>query len=229
MKKLEDKETNLIWIEEELDKNNTPFNNENLKQYLDTINEWGNHPKVQKFLGKHIPLGDRFFNLCFDDKNYHLYFIFEENKFVSSIIISQTKNLLNESQLRELLTNEKLENSTHNITEEKFLTNDEITKLLDNKDSTNLYLVYNVVDPEFHNKGIGTRILKSIKNNLYFFANTNEANLQAIINTQNIGCVKMVCKQEFRRINPAKTFNNNLSVFYCHSVSKNNFNEIEKI
>ena len=224
---LKDKERELVWYTFNHDDDyKFAYYQRRFRRYLDIVDTWGENPKVQKFLGSGKPLGHYMKGLCESIPDYKLYFATNLEGELVSALVTSTNDML---KLTLNLENHLLFGKDEKTDTEEFITKSQIRELLDTKDDNNIYLAFNVVAPEYQGHGIGTRILSSVKNNLEYFAGCKEANLQMTVDHDNIASHKVVYKNGFRRLNPAKS-TTEFSIYYLHAKSdineqNNNQNE----
>lgn len=217
MRVLQDKERDLIWYnfnpEQDL---KFAYIMRKLDNFLNTVDKWGEHPSVQKFLGSGKPLGHFMKGLCESIPDYELHFgTNSEGRLVTALVTSINDVLKLSFDLEKHLFNGNDEKSNN----EEFITKEHIRKILSHKDENNLYLAYNVVDPDCHGQGIGTRVLQSVKNNLEYFAGCKTSNLQMNIDNENTASIKVVIKNGFQRLKPSTHPITNSSMFYCHTTN----------
>lgn len=221
MKVLQDKERELIWYTfNHKDDYKFASHLRRLDSYLKEVDKWGEYDSVKAFMGSGKPLGHHLYNYSDNTLDTHMYFGTNlQGQLMTVLVASRNDFLKNSNALLEYLK----EGFDDRCETEEYITKKQITTLFKNDDYNNLFLSYNVVNPKHHNEGIGTRVLQSVKNNLEFFAGENCNNLQMIVDKSNLASHRVVYKNGFRRLNPAKNKDTDFSIYYFSP--RENFNE----
>ena len=183
MRKLDDKETGLLWlIPEEIDKSGFSINNrawdnpiyipedkKMIKEFVKELNQYHSDSITRFVTGNCENLGDFILWSAFDER--YPCFCFDSGKLVATAVISPNNTLSKKTQIRSYIEYCKKHScfTLNDLTE--YLSYKQAQQIL--KKATprnNTDIDYLVVVPPAQNRGIGTRAVQSITHNMDFFA-----------------------------------------------------------
>ena len=226
MRSLIDNESQLEWIT--FDRAESTFIDE-YYEYIKQINSWSNDKYIKEYISNN-PVGnemDFWFKLVSDTE---LYIAKHGYEVVATVLLGHTRPLMNNKELIQYIINKQHqeETITDTIDHESFLDEDNVIRLLKDREKDNLYVEYIMINPKYHGKGIATRFYKFMKENLEFFNGHNTKFIQVSIKETNIPSRKAVLKNGFKRMKPTTKIPN-YSTYYLHLRKNTKDKENERI
>ena len=189
MKTLSDENNAINWlfIDYELDYR-TQENRDKIKPLRQQLNTWDSD-NIRRFISK-MPIGDFMYDMCdiYNDR-YDDTKCFHLLAFEDDILVGSAIIANNSNDIKLKLNNYTLPN--------------------------NLKILYLLINPDYQNRGIGTRMIKSIVDNQQFFSHT--AKTQGItgdIHKDNIASQKAILKNHFNVYTPAPKNDDFSTYFY---------------
>ena len=198
MRYLVDKDENIEWLSGdrllETPQNEVVFNAKdcyNMKDFNLEMNGWKS-PNIQDFITSQ-DLGDFLFGLSLPEERY---FAFDGGRFVSCVLFCGREDIHKKIQMIEYLDRCKAKDF-YGI--EGFMSRQKVKKALENNlGYNNSRLEYLVVNPSMQGNGIGTRTVRSILNNLDFFAGDFKHNtVETLVHEENIASNKVMKRNGF--------------------------------
>ena len=193
-----DKERNLEWVSGdrllETPQNEVVFNAKdcyNMKDFKDEMNEWKSD-NISDFITSQN-LGDFLFGLSLPEERY---FAFENGKFVTCALFCGKEDIHKKIQMIEYLERCK-ERDFYGIN--GYMSRQKVKKALENNlGYNNSRLAYLVVNPKAQGNGVGTNSVKSMLENLDFFAGDFKHNtVETLVHEENIASNKVMQKNGF--------------------------------
>ena len=198
------------------------------REYINEINSWSNNEAIKKYIfdGKVGHELETLFKLF----NTTLHFATYNDDLIAVMLTGDHQPLSHYEELKEYITSGRHKENIESDINEDFLSLEETNVILNSADDPNLYIEYLVVNPKYHGKGFGTKIFKTLKENIDVFTNnySDTAFIQTAIHNENIASRKTVIKNGFKRVKPS---NNPIplpySVYYCNINTKHSTHKDE--
>lgn len=178
---------------------------------------------IKEYVTGESKLGYTFRGICDYEEDVDQYFGFSDNKLVSAILLRKNDQELVFDELKKHIeNNEKNKNFAFR---ENPLSNSVAERIIRDKKFDEIY--YLVVNPNEQNKGYGTRVVGSIKNNQgFFFPNRKLGDLNKIytmgtkIHYQNKPSMSVFYNNGFRQINKPPHMVSELTKFFLEDMQK---------
>ena len=189
-----DNDAEILWYEDDLDYDSNQVNDE--------INSWQS-ANIKEYITDYTrqPLGDFLRDETRDTRSARQFFGFIDGKLASTVVVKSNWFLEGRRFIQEHIENNEQNKkfySTPNLSnvKAKLILNEEGIK----KDNDTI--MYVIVHPDKTRKGIGTRVISSVKNNIEFFAPHSKHNsLKAVIHSSNFDSRSVFEKNDFRKLN----------------------------
>jgi len=217
-----DQETDIEW---------ETFENHEDEEYLDIINQldtWTSDKDIQNFIYP-TALGSTLHYFCKKDP-MKLFFAKSQGKLVAVIALSVRNHIFDEDKLRNYILNKNTTNydEQFKIENEEFLEFEDTFSILKNSGKSSLFIDYIVTNPNNRKRGLGTKIIFSIKNNFRFFSSRDIQLIQADIDNENIASRKAFLKNNFKKMQPCRK-SIPFSAYYCNLINKTEGQTHEKL
>ena len=187
-----------------------------MEDFINEINEWRSN-NIAKYL-TYDNLGNYLYNYQLDE---NMYFAFDGGELAGVSVIEGDQELTYANLFREHITNVDIGFMDRM---NRFMSYDLALKALKrSNEHNNSFMNYIVVNPNRQGRGIGTRMLRSITDNMEFFTGNEQDNvLSANVFYSNKASRKMFEKNDFYLLNTdsmiggGQVFNANGFVNYFH-------------
>lgn len=193
MRYLEDKDAGIVWIKEESKSETREITNE--------LDSWTS-PEIKEYIVSTVPVG-RFVIWAGDLANHKTYYGYIDGKLVATVVTSNDKRNL--SLLRQHLEYTK---NGFLFTDRQILSISSAEMMIEGANNSESWqrnedkIEYLIVNPDYQNRGYGTRVIMSIKNNRDFFMPRSLHNsLSTFVNEDNIRSIRAFEHNDFRVLN----------------------------
>ena len=193
MRFLDDKEAGIFWIKEE-----KKIETKEIRAELDS---WTS-PEIKEYIVSTIPVG-KFIMWASDLATYKSYYGYIDGKLVATVVTSNDKRNLS-------LLGQHIAYTKNGLlyTDRKILSIPSAEMMLEGANFSEPWqknedkIEYLIINPDLQNRGFGTRVIMSIKNNRDFFMPKSSHNsLSTFINEDNIRSIRAFEHNGFRVLN----------------------------
>ena len=219
MKTLIDKDNSLTWTAYNLSGDKLDDSKEDM-QTLEKINSeldtWRS-PEISTYIDSTRPIGRLFSSLLKNShgKSCHQFCAYDKGKLVASVLISSKLYLYEKIPLKSYIQDEAFHPDL-----ETFISKEFAREILENNtDENNACINYLVVNPQMSNRGIGTRVVRSITSNLPFFVpDKNNNAITTYVSEHNEPSKKVFAKNGFKIVKPCKNFITEVKKGHRHDI-----------
>ncbi len=208
MRVLEDKDNELLWkgFHLAVDSDEVLLDGD-LKEFdscIDTLNTWHSH-NIGEYIIRGENLGDylKEFNKSLPYGNQYLYCAMQGSDMVATAYITAREYLVPKYALERYIQNIEVGEGVEYVTisdAEEILARDNGENAVD--------INYLIVNPQFQNQGVGTRVIRSITENLEYFTTAKDiSTVMAFVHGRNIASQKAMLKNKFKKLVPSRYFN----------------------
>ena len=186
---LVDKQKDIIWVKED--------ESRETREMADEIDYWKS-PDISGYIIESTPLG-KFVRWASDLRRHQTFYGYIDGKLVATVVTSSASCLQEEPYLHMHVYNEKSgKKSCCDVL--RLSTAERI--LAYNNEANNDKIEYLVVNPEYQNRGYGTRVVMSIRDNLDYFApNSTHNSLSSSVHLNNKPSIKVFERSGFKGLN----------------------------
>ena len=197
MKKLTDNKQSLDWVFIDYEYDWTKEESRNfIKDELSQLNTWGS-TNISKYISE-MPLGDYMYDMCdIANDNYDTSQYFHLLAYEGNNLVGTSLIAINSKDIRFEFNDFTLPN--------------------------NMKILFLIVNPEYQNLGIGTRMIKSIIENQDFFSHKSKTSgISTDIHNENISSQKAFLKNNFTTFTPPRKKPRYMRYFYIEKKEQNN-------